>query len=193
MRWRRLSAIGTFTVAAVSRRDIAPKSNAPWCADPIAAFSRSALMPSSEWPKSALRMSDSFMISAPISARNFCAFCSCNPFQACWNSRNGIALSQSTTSPSCLSAARKAFRLLTSRSSFFAPMRAAARSQSLNSVPVAPSAISLRISRSSRPACLRSAFAIVLAGDILRRASNSRGKRLHRLLVASAISTSGKS
>ena len=66
-------------VAAVSRRDIAPKSNAPWCADPTAAFSRSALMPSFERPKSALRISDSFMISLPISARNFCAFCSCNP------------------------------------------------------------------------------------------------------------------
>ena len=154
-----------LTVAAVSRRDIAAKSNAPWCADPIAACSRSALMPSSEWPKSALRMSDSFMISALISARNFCAFCSCNPFQACWNSRNGIALSQSITSPSCLSAARKAFRLLASRSSF---LRADARGGEVaqleqtcrSCLPRQLADLPLQAS-----GMLAHAFAIVLAGD----------------------------
>ena len=88
------------------------------------------------------------------------------------------------TSPSIFSAARRRLRLFCNSSSFFAPMRAAARSQSFDSVPVAPSATSLRISRSSRPACLRTRSPSPFGRDFLERAVEQRGKRLHRLSVA---------
>ena len=83
-RWRRLSGIGTFgrglSQHAGHRVEIESVSDAPHRSRP-AVFPRS--VPSFEWTKSALRMSDSFMISLLISARNFCAFWSCKTCQAC--------------------------------------------------------------------------------------------------------------
>jgi len=61
---------------------------------------------------------------------------------------DGVVRSQSTTSPSSFSAARRRLALFCNSSSLLSPTRATAASNNFFSDPAAPSTTSLRISRS---------------------------------------------